>query len=208
MLSRVVRRRGAVWAVAARVSPSRRATAREVQRPTTTLYPRLSRPGGNRRVGAAMPWCSIGDLVNPPNNRRTEPRPGVRAHDQPSLCVPPVPQRARLDRHRDHLVAATCRAVPPERGSDPQGSGLFRGVRCARRRLLCQGASAPPTPDPRARPAASGRDHRRRQPRAGHSPTTRGFARRASRSRRCLTPPTRRSATSRAAACRSTTSRN
>ena len=107
---------------------------------------------------------------------------------------------------RDDLLAGAGRAVPPERRADPQGPGLFRRVRRPRRRLLRQGsasgtcgrssASIASCAWPSWAPATS--DWR--------SPTTRASARKASRSSRCSTPPTTRSATSREAACRSTTS--
>ena len=108
---------------------------------------------------------------------------------------------------RDDLVSGAGRAVPPQRRPDPQGSGLLRRVRGAgvgyyvkdlRRHLRqilgldrrCGGhASAPATW-------------------AWPWPTIRASARKASRSSRCSTSPTRRSGIDRGAACRSTTSGN
>ncbi len=94
-----------------------------------------------------------------------EPRSGLRAHDEPSLRVPPLPERAGGRRRQDDLVAGARRAVPSECRADPEGPRVFRRVRRARRRLLRPRPEAPPAADPRAGPEAARRDHGRRQPR-------------------------------------------
>src|SRR3954468_21705825 len=91
---------------------------------------------------------------------------GLRAHDQPALDLPALPGRARRGRRSDDLLAGPRRAVPLERRPDSQGSGVFRRIRRARRRVLRQGSAASSAADPRARQKAARRDHGRGQPRA------------------------------------------
>ena len=71
-----------------------------------------------------------------------QPRTGLRAHDQPAVGLPALPEPARGRRRPDDLVAGAGRAVSPERRADPQGPGVLRRVRRARRRLLRQAISS------------------------------------------------------------------
>ena len=144
------------------------------------------------RPGGFVTICF--SLVKGPNKAagevaegQAEPRSGLRAHHQPALGVPALPQPARRRRRPDHLVAGAGRAVPSERRPDSQGPRVLRRVRRPRRRLLRPRSEAPPAPDSRPRSQAARRDHRRRQPRASRSPTIPGSARKGSKSARCST---------------------
>src|SRR5690349_2476658 len=93
----------------------------------------------------------------------TDARPSLRADHEPSLDLPPLPQRTGRYRSSDHLVTGTGGAIPSQRCSDSKGPRLLRRVRCSRRRLLRQGAAPTSSADPWAGPPASRRDCRCRK---------------------------------------------
>src|SRR5207244_1577500 len=97
--------------------------------------------------------------------RATEPRSGVRAHDEPPVGVPALPQHARRCGRENDLLAGARRAVSSQRCADQERPRVLRRVRRPRRRLLRAGSEAPPPADSRPRPQAARGDHGRRQSR-------------------------------------------
>ena len=164
---------------------------------------------GFRAVSGAMAARAVCDNRESCESREQTPagpRTGLRAHDEPPLDLPALPDRARGGRRRDDLLAGARGAVQAERGADPEGPRLLRRVRRARRRLLREGSAARPAAHPRARPPAARRHHRRRQSRARAGRLPRVPAGRL-RDRRALRHAERQGrATCRAPAWRSTTS--
>src|SRR5258706_8257088 len=76
---------------------------------------------------------------------QAKPRPNLGTHHKSPLGVSSLSERARWRRRPYNFVPGACRAVPSECRANPQGPGVLRRVRRARRGLL---RPRPETPSP------------------------------------------------------------